>query len=253
MAENTENFVRAFARGLDVVDSMGRGGGRETVATVAGNAGLPRSVVKRLLSTLTTMGYASTDGKHYWLTPRVLKLGMSYLYSLPYWRHAQFALEELRSQTGESTSMAVLDGHEIVYTMRTAAKRLLAGALTIGDRVPAHSVSMGRVMLAALDEPALKDYLRTAMIRKFTPRTETSKTKLREAIVQAREQGYAWVDSELDEAICGIAVPVRDASGAVVAAINVSLQAGGTTVEQAKAAFLAPLRSAALRIRTASY
>lgn len=252
MTDDSENFVRAFARGLEVVDAIGRGGGRQTVATVAEAAALPRSVVKRLLSTLDALGYAATDGKHYWLTPKVLKLGMSYLYSLPYWRHAQLALEELRTQTGESTSMAVLDDHDIVYTVRIPAKRVLASSLTIGDRVPAHTVSMGRVLLSALDDPALKKYLETATLHRFTPRTEVSRPKLRRAILQAREDGYAWVDSELDEAICGIGVPVRDATGAVVAAINVSLQAGSVDEAQAKARFLAPLRSAALRIRMSS-
>lgn len=250
--EDNETFVRAFARGLAVIDAMGRGGTQQTVAGVAEACELPRSVVKRLLSTLEQLGYARTDGKHFWLTPKSLKLGLSYVYSLPYWRHAQLALEELRSETGESTSMAVLDDHDIVYVLRLPAKRILSNNLTIGDRVAAHSVSLGRVLLAALPPAELERYLATATLQQFTPRTETSRPRLRSLIERAREEGCAWVDSELDEAICGIAVPLRDTTGAVVAALNVSLPAGSIDEAGAKARLLGPLRAAALKIRTAA-
>lgn len=249
-ARDAERYVRAFARGLDVLEAMGRGAERKTLAEVAALCGLPRSVAKRLLLTLVAQGFAREDGRRYWLTPKALRLGLAYLYSLPFWRQAQLVLEELRAECGESCAMAVLDDEDIVYVVRVPARRILATNLTVGSRIPAHAVSLGRVLLAGLDDASLGRYLREARLTAFTPRTVVAPAKLRAAIGAVREKGYAWVDQELDDAICGIAVPVRDGEGRVVAAINVSLEAGKFSEASARRHFLALLRSAAARIRT---
>jgi IclR family pca regulon transcriptional regulator len=249
---DAERYVRAFARGLDVLEAMGRGPARKTLAEVAGLCGLPRSVAKRLLLTLVAQGFAREDGRRYWLTPKALRLGLAYLYSLPFWRQAQLVLEELRAECGESCAMAVLDDEDIVYVVRVPSRRILSTNLTVGSRIPAHAVSLGRVLLAGLDDDALARYLKSAKPTAFTPRTIVAPAKLRAAIETVRENGYAWVDSELDDAICGIAVPVRDEEGRVVAAINVSLVAGSRTEAAARKKFLALLRGAAAKIRTAT-
>jgi IclR family pca regulon transcriptional regulator len=248
-AEESELFVRAFARGLVVVEAMGAGAARQTIADVATAAALPRSVVRRLLATLVELRYAATDGKRYWLTPRVLKLGLSYLYALPFWKRAQRVLEDLRAETRESCSMAVLDGEDIVYVLRLTSRRILAMDLSIGSRLPAHAISLGRALLAGLDDAALARYCNRATFKRLTPRTEVSPVRLRKAIEQVRRDGYSWVDAELDEAISGIAVPVRDDEGQVVASINVSFAAGTLDEAGAKERYLAPLRQAAARIR----
>jgi len=245
----SELYVRAFARGLSVIEALGDGGGRHSIAAVAARAGLPRSVARRLLMTLVEAGYARYDQGEFWLTPRVLRLGLSYLYALPFWKQAQRTLEELRQETGESCSMAVLDGEDIVYVLRIPSRRMLAMDLSVGSRLPAHAISLGRVLLAGLDDAALAHYLRTAKLRPFTPKTVTAPAKLRQALYAVREQGYAWVEGELDEAICGIAVPVRDEHGQVVAAINVSLNPAEFDEKTARKRFLAPLRRAAVQTR----
>ena len=216
-ATESEDFVRAFARGLGVIEAMGAGGPRKTIAQVAEATGLPRSVVRRLMMTLCAQRFAQTDGKLFSLTPRALKLGLSYLDSLPFWRYAQPALEDLRSEVHESCSMAVLDDGDIVYVLRVPSRRILAMNLSVGSRLPANLVSLGRAKLDVV-----------------------------------RRRGYAWVDGELDPAICGIAVPVRDGGGTVVAAINVSLTAGTFDEMAARRRFLVPLRQAAEQIRVAT-
>ncbi len=248
--DDSETFIRAFARGLEVVEAMGRGGRQQSLAEIAAATKLPRSVVRRFLLTLVELQYAASDGKRYWLTPRVLNLGFSYLYTLPFWREGQLALEDLRAEVGESCSMAVLDGNDLVYVVRVPSRRILSMNLSVGSRLPAHVVSLGRVLLAGLDARALDAYLGGAELRRFTPRTQTSRTRLRRAIAKVQTDGYAWVDAELDEAICGIAVPVRDREGRVVAALNVSLITGEWSEAKAKSRFLAPLRRAAVQIRS---
>lgn len=245
----TESFVRAFARGLGVIEVMGREPGGMSLAQVAEGVGLPRTAVRRFLLTLIELAFVRTDGKRYWLTPRVLRLGLSYLSTLPYWPVAQPALEELCARAGQSCALSVLDGDEIVYVLRQHASRILPMSPTLGSRLPAHAVAMGRVLLAGLADDALEAYLAAVRPVALTPRTLTDRAALREAVLAVRRQGWAWVDGELDESICGLAVPVRDRAGATIAALNVSLPSGDVTPKQAAARFLGELRVAASRLR----
>lgn len=248
----SESFVRAFARGLQVIEAMGQSGSRQTLAEIAETVDLPRTAVRRFLLTLIDLTFVRTDGKHYWLTPRVLRLGLSYLSSLPYWREAQLALEELSARVKQSCALSVLDGEEIVYVQRQHAKRILLMSPSLGSRLPVHAVSMGRVLLAGLSDEEVDNYLKNATFKKRTSATVVDPKRLRTEILKAREQGYAWIDGELDESICGLAVPVRDQEGETIAAINVSLASGEFTREEAVAQFLPSLRLAASRLRAAS-
>lgn len=249
---DSESFVRSFARGLGVIEVLGRDARRLTLAEVAEGVGLPRTAVRRFLFTLIDLSFVDTDGKHYWLTPRVLRLGLSYLQSLPYWRHAQLALEELCARVKQSCALSVLDGEDLVYLLRQHTRRILPVSPTLGSRLPAHAVSMGRILLAGLPDEALEQYLRTAAFKRLTGATVVDPDTLRERILAARKQGYAWIDGELDEAICGLAVPVRDQEGNTIAAINVSLPTGQVTQEEAVKLYLAELRQTASQIRAAT-
>jgi IclR family pca regulon transcriptional regulator len=245
----SESFVRTFARGLKIIEAMGQGQARQTLGDVAAAVDLPRTAVRRFLMTLIELAFVRTDGKHYWLTPKVLRLGISYLYTLPYWRESQLALEELGARIGQSCAVSVLDEEDIVYVQRLHTRRILPMSPSLGSRLPAHAVSMGRVLLAGLDDDALHAYLDTAVLKKLTAATVVDRASLKDIILGVRAQGYAWVDGELDDSIAGLAVPVRDQDGAIVAAINVSLQAGTYDQERAMAEFLQPLRQTASQLR----
>ncbi len=190
----SESFVRTFARGLAVIEALGRGSHVQTLAEVADGVALPRTAVRRFLLTLIELGFVATDGRRYWLTPRVLRLGLSYLSSLPYWRDAQATLEELCSRAHQSCALSVLDGEDIVYVLRQHAKRILPMSPSLGSRLPAHAVSMGRVLLAGLDDASLDAYLATADLRPLTATTIVDRDQLRERIGKARTQGWAWID-----------------------------------------------------------
>jgi IclR family transcriptional regulator, pca regulon regulatory protein len=248
----SESFVRTFARGLQVIEAMGALPGPQTLAGIAQAVSLPRTAVRRFLMTLVELTFVATDGKLYWLTPRVLRLGLSYLSSLPYWRDAQPALEELSARVRQSCALSVLDGEDIVYIQRQHAKRILPMSPSLGSRLPAHAVSMGRVLLAGLPDEQLDAYLAQATLKARTSATLTDRQRLRRAIVKARSQGWAWVDGELDDSICGLAVPVRNQAGDTIAAINVSLPTGQFDCDGAVAQFLAELRMAASRLRAAA-
>lgn len=249
MTPESETFVRTFARGLKVIEAMGAGPGRMTLGEIAQQVDLPRTAVRRFLMTLIELSFVRSDGKLYWLTPRVLRLGLSYLSSLPYWRQAQLALEELCAKKKQSCALSVLDDEDIVYIQRQHTKRILPFSPSLGIRLPAHAVSMGRVLLAGLDDDALETYLQKATFKQLTSATVVDREILRERILKAREQGYAWIDRELDDSICGLAAPVRDKSGNTIAAINISLAAGEFDEASAVENFLVDLRQTASQLR----
>ena len=250
MPKESDGFVRAIARGFSVVEALGRPPGRHTLSETAAAAGLTRATARRMLATLVALKYCEADGRYFSLRPRALGLGLSYLNALPYWGYAQRALEDLRNEIGESCALAVLDETEIVYALRLPARRILSANLGIGSRLPAHVVSLGRVLLAALPPEERQHYLATAELKQIAPRTVTNAAKLGEELARVEEQGYAWIDGELDPAICGIAVPVRDQAGHVVAAVSINTISGTVTEAEAKTKFLVALKRTAQDIRT---
>jgi len=245
----SQSFLRTFARGLRVIEAMGHGPSRQTLGEIADAVELPRTAVRRFLMTLIDLSFVKTDSKRYWLTPRVLRLGLSYLSTLPYWRQAQLTLEELCARMHQSCALSVLDGEDIVYVQRQHTTRILPVSPSLGSRLPAHAVSMGRVLLAGLPDDDLDDYLKTATLKPLTSATVIDRRLLKKQILKAREQGYAWIEGELDESICGLAVPVRDKDGAAIAAVNVSLRSGEFTQKSAIQNFLGDLRQAASQLR----
>lgn len=221
--EPSNTYAQSFARGLAVIMTFDEGSRSLTLTEVAARTDLTRATARRLLHTLVTLGYAATDGKNFSLTPKILDLGFAYLSSSEIWRFAEEDLQALAAEANESTSISVLDGHDIVYVMRVPTKHIIKSALNVGSRVPAHAISMGRVQLAALPERELHSYLATARLQAFTPWTITRPEDLRAAIERDRAQGWSMVYRELEEGIAGIAMPIHAANGRVIAAANISL------------------------------
>lgn len=250
MSKDSDSFVRAIARGFSIVEALGRPPGRHTLSEAAVFAGLTRATARRILSTLVALNYCEADGRYFSLRPRALGLGLSYLNALPYWGYAQRALEDLRNEIGESCALAVLDETEIVYALRLPARRILSANLGIGSRMPAHIVSLGRVLLAALPPEQRAHYLTTTEFKQVTARTVTDPGLLGEELTRVAAQGYAWVDGELDPAICGMSVPVRDQNGLAVAAVSINTVSGTITEAGAREKFLVALKRTAQDIRT---
>ena len=206
--------------------------------------------MRRCLYTLGRLGYVgSDDERNFMLRPRVLALGHAYLSSAPLATSAQPLLDQVSASLRESCSMAILDADDIVYVARSSSStRLMSIDLGIGSRLPAFCTSMGRVLLAGLSASQLAEYLRRAVLTPYTNRTLVSKDKLREAIVAARETGYAIVDQELEIGLRSIAVPVLDAGGHPVCALNISTQAARVATAEMEKRFLPALRAAAAEL-----
>lgn len=244
----TDHFVQSLARGLDVITAFGPDRPEMTLTEVAKVTGMTRAAARRFLLTLVDLGYVRSEGRLFRLTPRVLDLGYSYLSSLSLSEVAGPHLERLAGETHESSSLSVLDGADIVYVARVPTSRIMTVSINVGTRFPAYATSMGRVLLAALDEEALAAYLDSVRMEQLTERTVHEPDELRRVLDVVRRQGYALVDGELEVGLRALAVPVHDRAARVVAAVNVSSHVSRLTIERARREFLPRLRRTAAAI-----
>lgn len=233
------DFMTSLARGLAVVQAFQERKRHLTIAQISHRTEIPRAAVRRCLHTLIKLGYATTDGRTYSLLPKVLTLGHAYLSSTPLAVSAQPYLDRMSEQLHEACNMATLEGDDILYIARSATtQRLISVDLSVGGRLPAYCTSMGRILLAALDDASLQDYLDHADLQTKTSRTLTTPAALFECLQQVRQQGWCIVDQELEQGLRSIAVPVYDASGQVLAALNVSTHAGRVSRSELEQRFL---------------
>jgi IclR family pca regulon transcriptional regulator len=219
-----------------------------TLAEVSKQAGLTRAVARRFLLTLVDLGYVRNEGRLFSLRPRVLELGYAYLSGLSLAEVAEPHIEDLVSMIHESSSICVLDGDDIVYVVRVPAKRIMTISISVGTRFPAYCTSMGRVLLANQSEGDLERYLSDVHFEPRTRQTVFRTEELREILVDVRATGYALVDQELENGLRSVAVPIHDASGRVIAAMNVSANSHLITIEELRQEILPQLRQAADRI-----
>jgi IclR family transcriptional regulator, pca regulon regulatory protein len=226
------DFVESLARGLDVLACFDADHGSMTLSEVATAADLARPTARRLLLTLEELGFVRSDGGGFQLTPKVLTLGMAYVGALGLWDIARPHLEALVKRTGESSSMAQLDGSDIVYVARVSVPKLIALRVEIGTRFPAMQTSQGKVLLAALPPAELATTLAIPSRAGLPPSIGRTEDQLREELTQVRARGWALADEELAPGVRSVAAPVRDGAGAVRAAMNVTVHAAETSTEQ---------------------
>lgn len=225
---NGPDFVEALARGLDVIRVMGESSGAQSLSEVASAAGLARPTARRLLVTLEALGYVRSRNGDYELTPRVLELGTAHVAQQDLWAMLQPHMEQLVAQTGESSSLAELDGSDIVYVARVAVPKIIALAVTIGTRFPALPTSLGKVLLADMDADALEQALAVPSRSGVVPRWQPSREERDAELATVRAQGWALTDEQLAPGIRSIAAPVRGSDGRVLAAVNITVHAAET-------------------------
>lgn len=241
--EETGNVVgvQSLERGLAVIKVFDAEHSRMTLSDVARRTELSRATVRRFLHTLVALDYMQTDGRHFWLRPRILDLGYAYLSSLTLPDLATPHLKELSEAVHESSSVSVLDGTDVVYVARIPARRIMTVGITVGTRFPAYVTSMGRALLAGLDDDEVDRLLAATTFEQLTPRTVPDAAALRERIAEVRREGYALVDQELEMGLRSLAVGIADTSGRVVAAVNVSVAASALAPDDMRTTLLPAL------------
>lgn len=231
MTISERDIMGGLAKGLAVIETFTAERPRQSISEVSAASGLDRATARRCLLTLAHQGYADYDGKFFTLTPRVLRLGTACLATMPLPQIVQPMLDRLSEEIGESSSVSILDGGEIVYVARAAQKKVMSVVLMPGSRLPAYCTSMGRVLLAGLPEPDARAILGTDMLPARTSRTLTDPEAIIAELSQVRAQGYAAIDQEVEEGLRSVAVPLLNARGRVIAALNTGLPASGPVAD----------------------
>lgn len=243
------DLIVGLGRGLQVIESFDDEHARMTAAQVHQRTGIPRTAVRRHLLSLCHFGYAATDGKHFWLTPRVLRLGQSYLESARLPRLVQPFIQRLSAATGETVNVSELDGHVVVYVARSNTPRVVSIGFHAGARVPAHVVSTSRVLLASLSDKALQKWVAQHEFAGFTASTVVTAETFIEQVRQARRQDH-WISvGQLDVGLTGVATVLRDRHGVCKGALSMTLQSAAWPPEQIVARLVPALLETAQTLR----
>jgi len=238
--------MTSLARGLAVIQAFSDRKRHVTISQLSGKTGLSRAAVRRCLYTLRQLGFAGCDDHgRFFLRPRILLLGHSYLSTMPLSTAAQPILEHLGHLLHESASVATLDDQDIIYVARAHVTRVMAIELGVGSRLPSFCTSLGRVLLAQLEPDDMEAYLSRARYTRYTEHTIVSADTLRQVLRLVRQSGYCIVDQELEIGLRSLAVPIISANNKAVAALNVGAHAQRVSVQQLESKFLPHLRAAA--------
>ncbi|MCA2436628.1 IclR family transcriptional regulator domain-containing protein [Rhizobium leguminosarum] len=242
MQIQARDLMGGLAKGLNVIEAFTADRPRLSISDAAEIAGLDRATARRCLLTLAELGYCGYDGKYFTVTPKVLRLGTGCLASMPLPRIVQPWLDKLSDEIGQSTSVSILDGGEIVYVARASQQRVMSISLMAGSRLPAYCTSMGRVLLAALPVDDAQRVVGSTRLPARTSRTRTDPSELMQILSDVRANGFASIDQEVELGLRSVAVPLVNARKQVVAALNVGLAATDEPLSAVEARYLPALQ-----------
>ncbi|MCK0769584.1 MULTISPECIES: IclR family transcriptional regulator domain-containing protein [Chromohalobacter] len=250
LTPDDRDFVAALASGLEVIMAFDQANPRMTLSEVATKTQMNRAKARRFLLTLHALGYVRKQERYFELSPKALQLGYAFLSANNYHNAIQKYLEDVTLETGESSSLGVLDGKDVIYVARSAAKhRLMAITLAVGTRLPTIYTSMGRMLLSTLDIEERRRILSESDLVAHTSSSITDIHQLEEAIDTAGKQGYCIVDQELDSGLRSLAVPIFSGGGRLIGAMNVSTNSARVPLERLTDHILPCLQQKALEIK----
>jgi IclR family pca regulon transcriptional regulator len=248
-AISPKDLIEGLGKGLRVIEAFDDDHPRLTASEAGRLAGISRTAARRHLLSLVHFGYAATDGKQFWLAPRVLRLGQSYLGAARLPRLVQPSLHRISTNCGETVNVSVLDGHEVVYVAQSSPPRSVSIGYHVGVRVPAHVVTPGVVMLAARDDASIEAWTAAHDFVSFTAHTVTDTQRFLDEVRSARAQEFWSTVGQLDVGLCGIAVPLKNRKGACIAALSVSAPVSRYAGTQMAEKLLPLLRETAQALR----
>jgi len=244
------DLIEGLGKGLRVIEAFDEDHAQLTASQVAERTEITRTAARRYLLSLVHFGYAATDGKQFWLAPRVLRLGQSYLGTAKLPRLVQPFIQRVAQQIGHTVNASVLDGHEVVYIARSSPPRWVTIGYGVGVRIPAHVVTPGFVVLAQLDETEFEQWLAEHEFAAYTPHTTVNRTVFRSQVRQARALGYWHTEQQLDAGLRGVAVALIDRKGRCRGAVGTTMpMTAYRNAEHMLEAVLPPLQETAQSMR----
>jgi IclR family pca regulon transcriptional regulator len=249
--DGDSEYLSTLDRGLSVLRAFGRDNPQMTLSEVAAITKLSPAAARRCLNTLEKLGYVAKHHRQFLLRPEVMSFASAYLDSMSLGELVRPHLQAVRDETGDSSSLSVLSGNDVLYLVHVSTNRMVRLAAGIGTRYPAYATSMGRAILAFESDAVRAHYLATAALKPFTEHTVTSKPELKRLLGEARKTGYAAIQDELDYGLVSVAVPILDDTGRSMAAINCSTSTSRARRDELIKTRLPVLRNAARFIQSA--
>jgi IclR family pca regulon transcriptional regulator len=244
------DIIDGLVRGLAVIRAFSDAQPRHTPSTLAAHLGFSRAAARRFLVTLRHAGYAGSDGREYWLTPKVLGLGQTYLAADRLVQTVQPTLDELSRRLGESTTLGVLDGDEVVYLAKARATRLVSTSIGVGTRLPVQCAAAGWAILSTFEPAAFDAWLAAHPLKRYTAHTVTGARAFRAAIRRAAIEGFVLLENQFEIGLRGISVPLRSSRGDVLGALSVTSTLASATTATARAACVPALKATAGALRS---
>ena len=216
--------IQALDRAAAVLNCFAGRQPELNVRDIAEQTGLHKSTAHRILMALQHNGFVEQDAAsgRYHLGLQLVKLGEHAVQRLDVRMIAHPFLEELAAQTGEITHLAVMDGDQVVTLDRAEGPDSFGSPMLPGRLFPAYGTSLGKAMLAGLDDAEVRRLLGSRPLKRFTPKTHASVDAVLEDLRGVRRRGYATSDDELAVGLCTVGAAIRDRTGAVGAALSVS-------------------------------
>jgi IclR family transcriptional regulator, pca regulon regulatory protein len=243
------DWIAGLEKGLRILESFGDAHPRMTAAQMGELVGMTRTAARRHLLTLAHLGYVGSDGKMFWLTPRVLRMGQAFIESSRLARIVQPFLQRVTTGTQEIAYVSMMEGDDIVYVARNGSNRQMNTGFVLGARVPAHVTAAGMLLLALRDDIPAAQWLEQHTLRTYTQHTVTDKRSMSTLFAQIKQQDWAVSEQQLELNYRGVAVPLRDAKGSLMGALSVTMPMGNETGEQALKRVLGVLQDTAAALR----
>lgn len=243
------NFMLSLARGLQVLLAFSEKQNPSSIAEIARRTALDRAVVRRCIYTLECLGLVRRDGNKYLLDANILNLGHAYFSSIEQVQRAQPLLDTLGEAVHTNCALAMLNRSDVVYLVRSQSRRLTQRSLGMGSRLPAHCTSLGRVLLAQLNQAETDAYFAQTSLPRNTPHTITDETQLRDILRQVHAAGYAVVDQEVELDLVGIAVPLTMRGFSAQLALSVTISPRYTPASEMKSRYLARMQATAAQLQ----
>jgi IclR family transcriptional regulator, pca regulon regulatory protein len=250
-ADKDPEYLSTLERGLSVLRAFDEQNPEMRLSDVAAKTGLSPAVARRCLNTLVALGYVGQHGRNFLLRPEVLSFGSAFLASMNIEQACTPALQALRDETGDSASMSVLSGRDILYIAHVSTNRHIRLGANVGTRFPLHATSMGKAILAFRPDAEVDALLAAGPLERHTDKTVTDAAAFRARLAQIRDRGFDSALDELDYGIVSVAVPVFDGQRRVVAAINCSTTTSRISQEEMIQARLPGLQRSSAEIEGA--
>ncbi len=244
-----KDWIAGLEKGIALIQTFDEANPRLTATQVGLRCGLTRTAARRYLLTLLHLGYLASDGKLFWLTPKVMRLGQAYLESARLPRIVLPALQRLAMGTQEISFVSVLDGYELVYIARNGQNRSMNTSFVLGARIPCHVSSSGMLLMAMRGPEAVEEWLDNSELNSFTAHTVTDRKRLIEETSRIRDQDWAISEQRLELSYRGVAVPLRDHKGHAIAALSVSMPTHNESGQDAVKRVLPILKDVAHSLR----